>query len=76
MFSFDVEILIMNKYFFISADGPPDKNSQVSTILLGGTSTAEGDVMTMNSHLEFGPICNATFGYNEVLHIEYRLDSR
>ena len=76
MFSFDVEILIMNKYFFISADGPPDKNSQVSTILLGGTSTAEGDVMAMNSHLEFGPVCDATFGYNEVFTHKYRLDGQ
>ena len=76
MFSFDEEILNFKEFSISSDDGPSDKDSQVSTILLGGTSTAEGDVMTMNSHLEFGPICDATFGYNEVLHIEYRLDSR
>jgi hypothetical protein len=33
---------------------------------LGGSSGSEGDVMTMNSNLEFGPVCDATFGYNEV----------
>ena len=40
----------------------------LSTLLLGGTSSREGDVMAMNNHLEFGPVCDATFGYNEVMH--------
>ena len=29
--------------------------------------------MTMNSNLEFGPVCDATFGYNEVFALQYTL---
>ena len=50
-----------NYSFFLS-----DNIEKPTTLLLGGSSGSEGDVMTMNSNLEFGPVCDATFGYNEV----------
>lgn len=50
--------------FLIAQEGDP----RLSTLLLGGMTTREGDVMAMNSHLEFGPVCDHTFGYNEVMH--------
>ena len=54
-----------NYYFFLS-DNIEKPTVCPSTLLLGGSSGSEGDVMTMNSNLEFGPVCDATFGYNEV----------
>lgn len=36
-----------------------------SSLLLGGKSPGEGDVMAMNSHMVFGPVCDVSFGYNE-----------
>ena len=50
-------------HFLISVN--IEKPTCPSTLLLGGSSGSEGDVMTMNSNLEFGPVCDATFGYNE-----------
>ena len=52
-----------NTIIYLTAN---DEKPEISTILLGGSSESEGDIMTMNSHLEFGPVCDATFGYNEV----------
>jgi len=57
----------------VVCNGPIENNIEKptcpSTLLLGGSSGSEGDVMTMNSNLEFGPVCDATFGYNEAMTV-------
>ena len=44
-----------------------------SAILLGGNQSNEGDVMAMNQQLEFGPVCDDSFGYYEVCMYQIQL---
>lgn len=46
------------------------KTKSKSSFLLGGKNPSEGDVMAMNSHMVFGPVCDVSFGYNEACIIK------